>query len=187
MGLNLRECYVKIHRVDAQESENKIVLVQVAGQLSNQGGPMRRFMQTFILVQLSARKYYVRNDIFRYQDQVFGADEEEVDDATSKVAEDDQTHEQPIFNGGTGTEHVTLNGEHAPESAPASAAVKDDNQWDNSMAAQTPAVQVAQVTPTNSPGSTQTSGATPTAQDTSNSAVRSWSQMVQKKKVREVT
>ena len=28
-------------------------------------------MQTFVLVPLSAKSYYVHNDIFRYQDQVF--------------------------------------------------------------------------------------------------------------------
>ena len=28
---------------------------------------MRRFVQTFVLAPQSAKKYYVRNDIFRYQ------------------------------------------------------------------------------------------------------------------------
>ena len=32
---------------------------------------MRRFMQTFVLVSQSPKKYYVHNDIFRYQDEVF--------------------------------------------------------------------------------------------------------------------
>jgi len=32
---------------------------------------MRRFMQTFILAPQSPKKYYVHNDIFRYQDEVF--------------------------------------------------------------------------------------------------------------------
>lgn len=32
---------------------------------------MRRFMQTFILVPQTPKKYYVMNDIFRYQDEVF--------------------------------------------------------------------------------------------------------------------
>jgi len=43
----------------------------VAGELSNAGQPMRRFMQTFILAPQSPKKYYVHNDIFRYQDEVF--------------------------------------------------------------------------------------------------------------------
>jgi len=45
--------------------------LQVAGELSNAGQPMRRFMQTFILAPQSPKKYYVHNDIFRYQDEVF--------------------------------------------------------------------------------------------------------------------
>ena len=32
---------------------------------------MRRFMQTFVLAPQSPKKYYVHNDIFRYQDEVF--------------------------------------------------------------------------------------------------------------------
>ena len=47
------------------------MLFQVAGELSNAGQPMRRFMQTFILAPQSPKKYYVHNDIFRYQDEVF--------------------------------------------------------------------------------------------------------------------
>ena len=46
-------------------------LHQVTGELSNNGQPMRRFMQTFVLVPQSPKKYYVHNDIFRYQDEVF--------------------------------------------------------------------------------------------------------------------
>jgi len=48
-----------------------ILPFQVAGELSNAGQPMRRFMQTFILAPQSPKKYYVHNDIFRYQDEVF--------------------------------------------------------------------------------------------------------------------
>ncbi len=49
----------------------KIILSKVTGELSNNGQPMRRFMQTFVLVPQSPKKYYVHNDIFRYQDEVF--------------------------------------------------------------------------------------------------------------------
>jgi len=41
--------------------------LQVSGELSNNGEPMRRFMQTFVLAPQSPKKYYVHNDIFRYQ------------------------------------------------------------------------------------------------------------------------
>ena len=50
---------------------NHFCPLQVAGELSNAGQPMRRFMQTFILAPQSPKKYYVHNDIFRYQDEVF--------------------------------------------------------------------------------------------------------------------
>lgn len=40
---------------------------------------MRRFFQTFVLAPRSPTNYYVRNDIFRYQDEVF-VDEEECPD-----------------------------------------------------------------------------------------------------------
>jgi len=48
---------------------------QVSGELSNNGQPMRRFVQTFVLAPQSAKKYYVRNDIFRYQDDISDDDE----------------------------------------------------------------------------------------------------------------
>ena len=43
----------------------------MSGELSNNGEPMRRFMQTFVLAPQSPKKYYVHNDIFRYQDEVW--------------------------------------------------------------------------------------------------------------------
>ena len=57
---------------------------QVTGELSNNGQPMRRFMQTFVLAPQSPKKYYVHNDIFRYQDEVFhdNDNETEVQDET---------------------------------------------------------------------------------------------------------
>lgn len=51
---------------------------QVTGELSNAGQPMRRFTQTFVLAAQAPKKYYVHNDIFRYQDLGF-PDEEEGD------------------------------------------------------------------------------------------------------------
>jgi hypothetical protein len=60
------------------------VLLQVTGELSNNGDPMRRFMQTFVLAPRQPKKYYVQNDIFRYQDEVF-------DDGSDEVDEDDRS------------------------------------------------------------------------------------------------
>jgi len=43
----------------------------VIGELANNNGAMRPFVQTFVLASQSAKKYYVHNDIFRYQDDLF--------------------------------------------------------------------------------------------------------------------
>jgi Ras GTPase-activating protein-binding protein 1 len=71
ISLNFRDCHAKIRQVDSQATVGNAVVVQVTGELSNSGQPMRRFMQTFVLVPQSPKKYYVHNDIFRYQDEVF--------------------------------------------------------------------------------------------------------------------
>jgi Ras GTPase-activating protein-binding protein 1 len=46
---------------------------------------MRRFMQTFILAPQSPKKYYVHNDIFRYQDEVFHDLDGGVDSSAQQV------------------------------------------------------------------------------------------------------
>lgn len=76
MSLNFKDCHTKIRQVDSLETVNKSVVIQVIGELSNNGQPMRRFFQTFILAPRSPTHYYVRNDIFRYQDEVFVDDDE---------------------------------------------------------------------------------------------------------------
>ena len=43
----------------------------MTGELSNNGEPMRRFMQTFVLAPQTPKQYYVHNDIFRYQGEVY--------------------------------------------------------------------------------------------------------------------
>jgi len=45
-----------------------VARLQVIGELSNNGQPMRKFVQSFVLAAQSAKKYYVHIDIFRYQD-----------------------------------------------------------------------------------------------------------------------
>ena len=42
--------------------------MQVTGELSTAGKPMRAFVQTFVLAPDSPKNYYIRNDFFRYQD-----------------------------------------------------------------------------------------------------------------------
>lgn len=87
--LNFHDCHAKISQVDAQATLGNGVVVQVTGELSNDGQPMRRFTQTFVLAAQSPKKYYVHNDIFRYQDMY---SDEEVDGESR--SENDDDHEQ---------------------------------------------------------------------------------------------
>uniref|UniRef100_A0A1A9W6F6 NTF2 domain-containing protein n=1 Tax=Glossina brevipalpis TaxID=37001 RepID=A0A1A9W6F6_9MUSC len=89
--LNFHDCHAKISQVDAQATLGNGVVVQVTGELSNDGQPMRRFTQTFVLASQSPKKYYVHNDIFRYQDLY--SDEE--NDGESRSENDDE-HDQQV-------------------------------------------------------------------------------------------
>lgn len=73
--MNFRDCHAKISHVDAQATLGDGVVVQVFGELSNDGHQMRRFTQTFVLACQSPKKYYVHNDIFRYHDVYSEEDE----------------------------------------------------------------------------------------------------------------
>ncbi len=86
--LSFKDCHTKIRQVDSQATIENAVVVQVTGELSNNGEPMRRFMQTFVLAPQTPKKYYVHNDIFRYQDEVYH-------DNSDTESEDQQQHPQP--------------------------------------------------------------------------------------------
>lgn len=88
--LNFHDCHAKISQVDAQATLGNGVVVQVTGELSNDGQPMRRFTQTFVLAAQTPKKYYVHNDIFRYQDVY--TDEE--NDGGSRSENDDEHDQQ---------------------------------------------------------------------------------------------
>lgn len=51
---------------------------------------MRRFMQTFVLNPQSPKKYYVHNDIFRYQDEVYIDEQEMRDDEHEQAVESEE-------------------------------------------------------------------------------------------------
>ena len=57
--------------MNSQETLGNGVLVKVSGELSNNGEPMRKFVQTFALARHSPKKYYVHIDIFHYQNEVW--------------------------------------------------------------------------------------------------------------------
>ncbi|KAJ1206036.1 hypothetical protein NDU88_001451 [Pleurodeles waltl] len=99
MSLQFSECHTKIRHVDAHATLSDGVVVQVMGELSNGGQPMRRFMQTFVLAPEGSvpNKFYVHNDIFRYEDEVFGDSEAELDEESEEEVEEEQEeiHQSP--------------------------------------------------------------------------------------------
>ncbi|KAL7404531.1 hypothetical protein ABVT39_016047 [Epinephelus coioides] len=97
MSLQFSECHTKIRHVDAHATLSDGVVVQVLGELSNNGQPMRKFMQTFVLAPEGsvANKFYVHNDIFRYEDEVFGDSEAELDEESEEEVEDEPEERQP--------------------------------------------------------------------------------------------
>ncbi|GFR65883.1 Ras GTPase-activating protein nGAP [Elysia marginata] len=135
VSLNFHDCHAKIRQVDAQATVGESVVVQVTGELSNNGEPMRRFMQTFVLVPQTPKKFYVHNDIFRYQDEVFH-DEDDIDESDRFVTDPREETENgsapepapvspdvstyydqvPLSNG---TSHVDVEPLKAPETSPA--------------------------------------------------------------------
>lgn len=72
-SLQFKECHTKVYQVDAHATIGNGVVVQVIGELSNNRKPLRRFMQTFVLAPQGDNpyKFYVHNDIFRYEDEVY--------------------------------------------------------------------------------------------------------------------
>lgn len=88
--LNFKDCHTKIRQVDSQLTIGSGVVVQVTGELSNNGEPMRRFMQTFVLAPQTPKKFYVHNDIFRYQDEVY-------QDNSDTESEDQQINESNLI------------------------------------------------------------------------------------------
>ncbi|KAK2116627.1 Ras GTPase-activating protein-binding protein 1 [Saguinus oedipus] len=107
MSQNFTNCHTKIRHVDAHATLNDGVVVQVMGLLSNNNQALRRFMQTFVLAPEGsvANKFYVHNDIFRYQDEVFGGfvtePQEESEEEVEEPEERQQTPEVVPDDSGT--------------------------------------------------------------------------------------
>jgi len=88
MRQNYKGSHIKIERLDCQPSGDETVIAQVMGdiQKSNYSEPMpRRFVQTFVLIAKTPRKYYIRNDIFRYTDMESEISDGQKDSASSEV------------------------------------------------------------------------------------------------------
>ncbi|XP_026535673.1 ras GTPase-activating protein-binding protein 2 isoform X4 [Notechis scutatus] len=119
MSLQFSECRTKIRHVDAHATLNDGVVVQVMGELTNNGQPMRKFMQTFVLAPEGSvpNKFYVHNDIFRYEDEVFGDSEPELDEESEDEVEEEneerQTTPEPVQENTSSTyydSHPVANG-----------------------------------------------------------------------------
>lgn len=80
MSLDFEDCKVFVSTVDSQSSAENGIVVQVVGELSNRGGPWRKFAQTFFLAE-QPNGYFVLNDIFRYIKEESDEEEEEVAEA----------------------------------------------------------------------------------------------------------
>ncbi|CAE7206402.1 hypothetical protein PTNB73_07342 [Pyrenophora teres f. teres] len=78
--LDFKDTKVRVTNVDSQGSDANIV-IQVIGEISNQGQPHKRFVQTFVLAE-QTNGYFVLNDIFRYL-----AEEPEQDDEQQEQAQ----------------------------------------------------------------------------------------------------
>ena len=111
----------------------------MTGELSNNGEPMRRFMQTFVLAPQSAKKFYVHNDIFRYQDEVYqdnsDSESEEHQQETASVKSSSANYYQPA-NDQVGDGDGDLNHHHLSNNSAAA---------DHQVADQQPAKDVAEV------------------------------------------
>ncbi|XP_061535240.1 ras GTPase-activating protein-binding protein 2 isoform X1 [Phycodurus eques] len=129
MSLQFSECRTKIRHVDAHATLSDGVVVQVLGELSNNGQPMRKFMQTFVLAPEGsvANKFYVHNDIFRYEDEVFCDSEAELDEESEEEVEQEpeerQASPEPLQENPNSTAyyepHPVTNGVEEPMEEPA--------------------------------------------------------------------
>lgn len=88
MSLDYQDCKVYVSNVDSQSSAEGGIIVQVLGEMSNQGQRWRKFAQTFFLAE-QPTGYFVLNDIFRYL-------KEDADEQDLSEAEPDQSPSLPL-------------------------------------------------------------------------------------------
>ncbi|EPQ28365.1 uncharacterized protein PFL1_04192 [Pseudozyma flocculosa PF-1] len=98
-SLGFEDAKVFVSNVDSQSSASGGILIQVLGEMSNKGGPWRKFAQTFFLAE-QPNGYYVLNDIFRYL-----KDEDEVEQEATDVDEAIQNEIDEAEKNGTEVVH----------------------------------------------------------------------------------
>lgn len=65
---NYENCCTIVSSIETTSTLNNGLVIQVYGEISTNIDQMRPFCQTFVLAAASPLKYYIHNDIFRYQD-----------------------------------------------------------------------------------------------------------------------
>ena len=104
-SLGLQKVHTRIRQVDSHATvytneKDHAILIQVTGELSNAGQAMRPFVQTFVLAIESPKKYYIHNDIFRYQ--IYDEDFVSETDDTNEV----QIETEPVVEGSSHFDHT---------------------------------------------------------------------------------
>ncbi|CDW97506.1 hypothetical protein [Sporisorium scitamineum] len=156
-SLNFQDAKVFVSNVDTQSSASGGILVQVLGELSNNGGAWRKFAQTFFLAE-QPNGYYVLNDIFRYlkdeeeieaeAEALDEAIQDEIDEADKKGVEVPHTIEVNNIGNSNALPHLPLPSSTA---APSKAIESTEAQLAETASAQVgaaPAVDEAVATST---------------------------------------
>ncbi|MCO5584956.1 hypothetical protein L7F22_038888 [Adiantum nelumboides] len=85
VSLGFSNAKVFVSNVDSQASAAGGIIIQVLGDISNDGGAWRKFVQTFFLAE-QPNGYFVLNDIFRYlkEDEEVEEEAQDIDDAITE-------------------------------------------------------------------------------------------------------
>ena len=109
-SFGFKDCAVILSSVDSMESMNGGIVIQVLGELSNDGAPSQKFAQTFFLASVPPSGYFVLNNIFRYLREDIDSD---FDDAEPDSANEMDTS---IAHSNVGSDHIP-NGYHSAPQA----------------------------------------------------------------------
>jgi hypothetical protein len=117
-SMGFQDCKVFIHSVDAQSSAHGGITILVIGEMSNQNGPWRKFVQSFFLAE-QPNGYFVLNDMFRFLKEESVESDDASESEGAAAASDVATTAAPV------TEHTqtpppfeSQPATHAPEPTP---------------------------------------------------------------------
>jgi hypothetical protein len=125
-SFGFKDCAVILSSVDSMESMNGGIVIQVLGELSNDGAPSQKFAQTFFLASLPPSGYFVLNNIFRYLKEDIDSDFEDVEPDSANEMDTSASHNnidsEHLTNGFYSTPHPVVSEEDraAPMDLPVS-------------------------------------------------------------------